>query len=166
MHEILSERSTVLDNPNFRAWFGNSKIVDTNGQPLRLYHGTNADFTSFESGRNKVKNETGIFFSPNPAVASMYSGYDEIFPADQIGTVMPVYLKIENPLIVDFKGNKHGRSEIINQAIASGHDGVILRNHYDAGGVQDQYVVFHPNQIKSVFNQGDWSSNNSNIMED
>ena len=38
-----------LDNPAFRRWFGDSKVVDERGEPLVVYHGTAADFDTFDS---------------------------------------------------------------------------------------------------------------------
>ena len=39
----------------------------------------------------------------------------------------------------------------------TGKDGMILKN--------DTYVVFKPNQIKSIYNNGNWSSNTDNIYK-
>ncbi|MBQ9789955.1 MAG: hypothetical protein IJW31_10220 [Lentisphaeria bacterium] len=33
----------------FKNWFKDSKVVDENGEPLIVYHGTNADFTVFDT---------------------------------------------------------------------------------------------------------------------
>lgn len=35
----------------FRSWFGASKVVDGDGNPLMVYHGTNRRFASFDSSR-------------------------------------------------------------------------------------------------------------------
>ena len=143
-------REPVTQTAEFKAWFGNSKVVDPAGKPLIVYHGTNEDFTTFRpSARSK---EPGIFFAPDPAIASLYTGFDPggNFHAEEVGSVLPVYLRIENPLVVDFDGSKTGRTEAFKRAIEGGHDGVLLRNHYDAGGVQDQWAVFKPEQIKSA----------------
>lgn len=148
----------------FRDWFGDSKVVDADGKPLVVYHGTDKDFDTFLSSTRPK--EPGIFFAVNPAIASAYTGHDPQgnFHAQNIGSVLPVYLKIENPLVVDFKGAKTGRSEAFKRAIEGGHDGVLLKNHYDAGGVQDQWAVFRPEQIKSaVGNRGTFDASNPDI---
>lgn len=130
-----------------------------------VYHGTTGDFDTFAAGMKKKTSESGFFFSPNPEIASRYAGYDENFPAEKIGSVMPSYLSLRNPKVVDFAGGKLGRGEAIADAIANGHDGAILKNHYDAGGVQDQFVVFSPNQIKSATgNKGTYDPTNPSIL--
>lgn len=120
-----------------------------------LFHGTKDSFEQFNPEMKKPSSEYGIFFSPDSSIASSYAGYDEIFPSEKIGNVMPVYLRIKNPKVVDFAGSKYGRKEAIESAIKGGHDGVIFKNHYDAGGIQDQYVVFDPSQIRSKFAEFD-----------
>lgn len=36
---------------NFAAWFGNSRVVDADGKPLVVYHGTNQTFKTFSKKR-------------------------------------------------------------------------------------------------------------------
>ena len=63
----------------FKDWFGDwendpenaSKVVDENGEPLVVYHGTNANnITSFSL--EKAKHNTGIFLSKSKNVARSY----------------------------------------------------------------------------------------------
>jgi hypothetical protein len=46
----LASRAPVdqTETPAFRQWFGNSKVVDAEGKPLVVYHGTNASFDVFQ----------------------------------------------------------------------------------------------------------------------
>lgn len=70
--------------PHFKDWFGDwednaanaSKVVDTNGEPLVMYHGTNQDFWAFDMDRSiKGRNNgmRGMFFSDNAELAASYS---------------------------------------------------------------------------------------------
>jgi hypothetical protein len=36
---MLMQRATQTDTPAFKAWFGDSKVVDEDGKPLVVYHG-------------------------------------------------------------------------------------------------------------------------------
>jgi hypothetical protein len=65
----------------FRRWFGDSKVVDENGEPMIVYHGTQGDFSVFDASRlgettsaRSAKN--GFFFASNPAVANTYAFLD------------------------------------------------------------------------------------------
>ena len=67
------------DTPEFRRWFGDSKVVDENGEPLVVYHGTVGDFTQFDAARagQTSGNRTagwGFFFSSSPQVAEIFAG--------------------------------------------------------------------------------------------
>ena len=74
------------------------------------------------------------------------------------GNVMPVALRYKNPLVHDFQGQAYrdqSYSDLIDQAIAGGHDAVIMKNTYDPGGsgakLIDVGAVFNPDQIRSRF---------------
>lgn len=152
MKVMLSLATTAQqETETFKKWFGHSKVVDKQGKPLRVFHGTNKpSFNAFLTGLNKAEGESGIFFTDDPDTASRYAGYDEIFPSPVIGHVLPVYLSIQKLHTHDFHGGKDGRDEVIREALRKGCDGVLLLNHYDVGGTHPQWVVFHPSQIKSA----------------
>ena len=68
--------------------------------------------------------------------------------------IMPVKLKLDNPLIHDFKGSNYREQSydnLLEQAKENGHDGAIFKNTYDGGPLTDVYVVFEPEQIRSRF---------------
>lgn len=44
---FIYEAVSITDTPAFRAWFGDSKVVDEDGEPLNVYHGTTKDFDTF-----------------------------------------------------------------------------------------------------------------------
>ena len=68
--------------------------------------------------------------------------------------IMPVKLRLQNPLEHDFKGEGYrdvSYQTLLENAKNKGHDGAIFRNTRDGGGVTDIYVVFEPAQIRSRF---------------
>ena len=73
----LNERQWLqVRTPNFKKWFGDwendpknaSKVVDSNGEPMVVYHGTDADFTQFIPQDVKFGSfyGTGFYFSQLP----------------------------------------------------------------------------------------------------
>lgn len=73
--------------------------------------------------------------------------------------VMPVFLSMQRPFIVDVKGDSQTTglgAEIMCQAQATGHDGVVFLNTTDTDSftVSHHYTVFKPEQVKSVNNCG------------
>ncbi len=163
---------------NFRKWFGKSKVVDQNGDPLVVYHGTDQDFDSFETSRH------GAFFCSATGAASAYAlGPDDDETVARSGAnVVAAYLSLQNPLVVtdewlsDFeqrasadpfsRGHKfrddfvdseiYARDAVVAEAKRLGHDGLILP--FDMlplesmnGDWEEQpaYAAFYPHQIKS-----------------
>jgi hypothetical protein len=159
------------DSPEFKAWFGDSKVVDKDGKPLVVYHKTNADFSEFKPS----------FFST------------EQIGDDYGDRVYPVYLKIENPAgdkeikesveklglpAKDLNGDKMKPFEYLNAGLVgsplSEEDVRDLRNHlqdrgFDGAHVKDvdvkkSWFAFHPTQIKSAIgNRGTWSKTDPRI---
>ena len=131
--------TSVENNPNFKSWFGESKVVDELGKPKRVYHGTQSAFKAFDKkfrGSNyKVKSaKLGFFFTDSTSTANDYAGHHELFPGDG-GNVVPVYLTLKNPFEVDLLGLPYDEDLYVNQieeAKRRGHDGLILRNTNDA----------------------------------
>ena len=66
------------ETPSFKAWFGDSKVVDSDGKPLVVYHGTVEDVSEFDPGRAGQEKYSdwgnGIYFTPSPATADYYRG--------------------------------------------------------------------------------------------
>lgn len=75
---------------NLRNWFGDSKVVDADGKPLVVYHGTNADFNEF---------------NPLQHFGTIRAAGDRLeSTAGQSESVMPVYLRAKKILDVEDNG--------------------------------------------------------------
>ena len=61
---------------NFKKWFGDSKIVDENGEPLVVYHGTNGLFTKFKKTKNGYLGP-GIYFVNDKKIAERYTDFGD-----------------------------------------------------------------------------------------
>lgn len=87
----------------FKSWFCDSKVVDGQGSPLVVYHGTSADFEVFNTdGRGKTTG-AGASFSSSPDVAGTYTnGFRD-------GNIMPVYLSLQAPAVFDCAGANWSR---------------------------------------------------------
>lgn len=161
---------------NFWKWFGDSKVVDSKGRPLVVYHGTNADFSEFKSKTGRH------FFSDNLNVAKSYRDdfvfkedktigikadeYDQ-FKNDVVENSIPIieaYLKIENPKVKDYEGENWLNSPI-EVDIDKSKDGLIANNIIDGNGISaTTFIVFNPSQIKSATgNNGSFDPDNNNI---
>jgi hypothetical protein len=74
------------------------------------------------------------------------------------GNVLPVALRYKNPMVYDFGGSSYrdqSYSDLIDQAMAGGHDALIMKNTYDPASGPSKLIdvgaVFSPDQIRSRF---------------
>jgi len=156
-------------NDSFKKWFGNSAVVDSSGNPLVVYHGTDSLFHVFDEniGR-KWANKFGFFFTIDRDFAEMYG--EEI---------MPVYLSLSNPKKISYdkfdgyRMKHHDDNEWWNSLRKDieedGHDGIIINQKTEKFGELEVksggfYIAFRPNQIKlAIGNNGNYDPNNPNI---
>ncbi|MFV0411495.1 MAG: LPD38 domain-containing protein [Paracoccus sp. (in: a-proteobacteria)] len=163
-NDVPFQRRSVdqTQTPEFKRWFGDSKVVDENGEPLVVYHGTRGDFDTFSTSKS-VAGSGAFYFSPNPTEVNGYAGK---------GSVMPVFLSLQNPYMADgyskydfnFDPDKFAIGVIskadVETLTARGYDGMIL-NRPDRPA---EIAVFSPNQIKSATgNNGQFDPNNPDI---
>jgi len=156
----------------FKRWFGNSKVVDAEGKPLVVYHGTGSDITKF--GAKNVL-DLGHWFTDNADSAAFFAEFKET------PTIIPVYLSLQNPFKLHYT-NELGRSghaiahvakvlgvrarrfdrdfnyKLKQALIAQGYDGVAIT--YE-GSEQTHYVALKGTQIKSAIgNRGTYDQTN------
>lgn len=162
----------------FRDWFGESKVVDGEGRPLVVYHGTPNDIGAFKPGRHGL-----IFVSPDAKFAARYAG--EEFTVEVLGgapNVMPLYVKASNPFdganpshvakVAPLLGEpdaearlSSGMWELIEEDYIVA---AIKRAGFDAVSVSEQGVknlaVFDSAQLKSAIgNRGTFDPTNPDI---
>ena len=150
----------------FKRWFGDwqnhpenaSKVVNEDGTPKVVYHGTNAEFNTFQQ-------ENGAYFF------SESMDYAESMADERGGNrIIEAYLKMKNPYTVKLSPKQFtdniAEAPSIRYAKEHGHDGVIFE--YD-GSKEDLaydkfYVVFDSAQIKSATdNIGTFDKTNPDI---
>ena len=184
IHSILKKDSPVnrkfveqTETRQFQRWFGKSKVVDRDGEPLVVYHATDAEFTVFDRDklgeRTKQRDiedfnmdmedsvgllrsaELGFWFSEKNLAEDEYGGRHVLKLEDGKRIGMPVYLSIENPNYVDTYDlmetlDNMTVEEYLQEMEDYGYDGLIVTDQeFDNA---KSYVVFKPNQIKSATN--------------
>ena len=219
-----SQGKADVNSEAFKRWFGDSKVVDESGQPLKMVHFSGNEFSQFDKNRTGINNDES-------AVGFWFADKDDFAFNNEYHPVRyDVYLKMDNPLIIEGKGtetnpwadtdidnldpytkfekmfndlmyqdpqmwdervseslyggfetqkiklhfanlSEERKREVIKSIVdklkTQGHDGIIIKNtQFDSVNPDEkinQYVVFEPNQIKSVYNRGTFDPNNDNI---
>jgi hypothetical protein len=149
-------------SPAFTRWFGDSKVVNPDGSPKVVYHGTDTPgFKRFHrSGSGNFG--PGMYFTESAIDAEEYINT----LGDSHAGIYPVYLKIENPYYPDSDEDYDGQdigNELMNRLKAQGYDGII--DEVSEGPVH--YVVFDATQIKSASgNNGRFNPKNPSIVNE
>lgn len=158
--EYIIEDVNQTNTPAFKKWFGKSKVVDKNGKPLVVYHGSNKSFNTFSSKPD------GTYFTTD-------LNHDFIKGTNY---TIPVYITIKKPYYAlnryevesaIYSGDWNNNKSFAKELNKKGYDGIIYKGGKDTqyeGINSPQYVVFKPNQIKSATNNnGEFSTKNDNI---
>jgi ParB-like chromosome segregation protein Spo0J len=176
------------DTPEFKKWFGKSKVVDDSGRPLIVYHGSpdarfmaeNAVFKSQKERFGLGEAQGAHWFTSSRKTAASYTDDHRAFDYQNAEPgVVPAFLKMENPLVIDAGGREWREaqrvgktSDVIAKAREGGHDGVIIRSVKDDyindkhTKPVDTYVVFDSKQIKhATSNSGAFNPDSDNILE-
>lgn len=95
---LTEDQWVTTRTPQFKEWFGDSKVVDRNGDPLVVYHGTNADIESFDTSRGGEEGTTrwgkGAYFATGIGTAETYAR--ERAASGGKENIIPCFLKISN----------------------------------------------------------------------
>lgn len=146
--ELDQAATDQTQTPEFKRWFGDSKVVDADGKPLVVYHGTGAEFDAFD--KNMTMDSAFWFSSRREEVERGDAG------ASSRNRIIDAYLSIKNPA-----GWDQYERLTYDQLIQAGYDGVAL----DMGDGRTHYIAFEPEQIKSATgNRGTFDQNDPSIL--
>ena len=171
--ELQGDAMTQADTttPEFRNWFGESKVVDAQGKPLVVYHGTFSDFSKFSDrklGENTDGNASSESYAQTARVGFWFN--DRPMGGNSAGYTldMPVYLSIQNPkreMSLDWlaQGLESTKGRAYRRRLMSeGYDGIVLEDE-EFGG--ESWIAFRPEQIKSAIgNRGTYDPNDPSIL--
>lgn len=155
---LTEQQWLQVRTPEFKQWFGDwenspetaSKVVDENGEPQVVYHGTSSQFTRFKLGGGLLGR--GVYLTDRYEEAQNYAGSRS---QDNEGTVMPLFANISEM----FDSNSKTTREQIIGAMQDGFNGI--RHQFND---MDYLVAFNPEQVKSaVGNTGLFSSQDTDI---
>lgn len=178
--------SESTQSQQFKRWFGDwqndpasaSKVVNADGTPKVVYHGTNAEFTVFDlskSGRNYGETSEGLFFFTNKKSGYQDSALDYAEAAAQNGgkaTVGEYYLDIKNPLRLYSDGyftptayfDQNAQDIYEKYLSGDNYDGIIIESRNKSADDSIIYLLDNPNQIKSATdNIGTFDKGNPDI---
>lgn len=152
-----------------------SKVVDDNGEPMVVYHGTTKNFNEFSlkyaTKQTKVDwGKLGFYFTSDKSLAEDFTrhnwglGNKSVIKKDS--NVLDCFLSIKNPKIVNARQwtiTSDNPDKLRNELINEKYDGYFIEplnkddeeswiRLFGTRGIKElinfQYVAFYPNQIK------------------
>lgn len=171
--------SDLLDGTNV------SKVVDENGEPLVVYHGTNIENISIFDRTQIPEEQTlvgtgtatfGNFFSDKQDDAKSFADITKLRRNSGKATVYNTFLNIKNPMyfetLGDFRDYSHKEGHynqngdfVSDVKLPKEYDGVIVKRR-NSRDVAKEFVAPNSNQIKSATdNNGEFSLESDNILE-
>ena len=183
--KFSGKNAAQTDTAAFKAWFGDSKVVDAQGAPLVVYHGSpSGEITEFSNG-GKGGGNKGFYFTRKSGLAQQYANGTYPKNMDKGGAVYPVYLSIQNPFVIQ-RAKTSFLSELVNRILPGGADRRSMESDrlsasmylsdaaiagYKAQGYDgiineawNEIVAFNPSQVKSAIgNNGDFDGTNPDI---
>ncbi len=156
-----------------------SKIIDENGEPLVVYHGTEYGGHHTFNAEEYAKSEPVTWFVDNEKVAYEYARNweSEKFDKEEGSHIYSCFLNIKNPVVLEANGKDYNsmEGEIYKATLDKNYDGVIVHNikdnRWNEGYIKDAYTgtsntyaVHNSNQIKSATdNIGTFDEDNDDI---
>lgn len=154
-----------MRSPQFAQWFGQSKVVDAEGKPKVVYHGTAEEFWAFGTAGGRATNPMsaplGFYFAEKRKEAVNYAkNASRGVPAQE--RVVDALLSIQNP----YSLTSSELSEFDSQAGIIAFRAWLGRLGHDGVHITDvrQWVAFEPGQIKSASrNNGEFDRANADL---
>jgi len=145
-----------IKSKEFKEWFGDSKVVDKDGKPLVVYHG------SRKGGFDKFKIPS--WFTTDDAEASRYARDDDG------AQVLPLHLSITNPYHATSTEILNAAPSFIASLINKGYDGMVFVSEKNPllklSKDKQWFLPFNDTQIKSALsNTGKFSKTDPDIRK-
>ena len=193
--------STNTQSVQFTNWFGDwqnpqiskkkvSVVVNADGTPKVVYHGTNAVFSEFAKGdigyhvgsreqaEDRVKDEASSHVLSLYAVIRnpLYAAFDfGDWHGNYVASMLieteqfeehPARKSIEKRLskIAEMGDVKESDDALRNYLEGLGYDGIIYENQFEGNRNEESYIVFRANQLKSAnINVGSYNGKNNDF---
>lgn len=161
------------ESPWFKAWFGDSKVVDEAGKPVYGYHKTDAETPIEVFKTDNGYGYGGAFFNDVESVANgfgrnpngkTYEVFLNLRDPLEVNANAALYYNIERPVWMPGRGTAD-TVEIANFGRNIKKDGAIIRDVVEPTGFGTDYIAFDPTSIKSTSNRGTFNPADPNIYK-
>jgi len=163
--DVLFQKAPPIESKEFKKWFGDSKALNKNGEPVVVYHGTRAVFEVFDlnkSGQNGQALGKGFYFTNSRGLAEGYGDIGEFYLSLQNPTFSPTKktitisqvkkilaeLEKHDEYLLSNYGDmeSEGRQAVLKRALediydSSKDDADVIASFINLGGVERDIVM-------------------------
>ena len=151
---LIHRHPAAIDN--FWRWFGQSQLVDGQGRPMVVRHGTDRSFDAFDLQHCKDAAEQAFFFTNALSLAADFGDYSQ-----------DCYLKASSPAAIPYADWEDPLLRAPMTQRDAGFDSfIIIDDIGDAEkAVPHVFGVFEPLQIKSIHNDGAFDPTSPSLLD-
>jgi hypothetical protein len=181
---LTPEQYKLVRTPAFKEWFGDwendpenaSKVVDSNGEPLVVFHGTDKQFNVFKKDpKNPYAEKIGYFFAFNKKYAESYNSkyvkecfiniritgtYDDddmLYPINADGVILDnLHVEVFDNKNIKLADGTNTTFNGRNPDIRFDEGGLIAPNGKSSNLTPEQYKLVRTPAFKEWF--GDWEN--------
>ncbi len=156
---------------DFKRWFAGSKVVDANGEPAVMYHGTEAVFDTFYEfshfGTARAANEriVNTRLQNNPHIIPVYlritrpirvvdnglsDNLDLLYQLHSVGGVSEKDFEKIDAYAEENGMDDEFHNMLVDAVERQGYDGIVYKNIEEDKG-QDSFIPLRPTQVRSAF---------------
>ena len=174
LNQLFNNDGTVkTDSKLFRDFFKNSKLVEKDGTPQIIYHGTSDSLKGFDP-TNIVKKDdgwagSGVYAVRGNNAQSIADTYEQKNKGVNAKPSMPLYAKLENPYIAtqaeknDIReGGKRASDAFRKKLVEEGHDGIIM----PLDNNNQEVIIFDQSNVKTVDRSKTWDKETQELFDD
>tara|TARA_B100002019_G_scaffold120941_1_gene103882 strand:- start:3732 stop:12302 length:8571 start_codon:yes stop_codon:yes gene_type:complete len=161
------------DSQTFTEFFKNSKLIEKDGTPQIIYHGTSDSLKGFDPNNPTKKDDgwagSGVYAVRGKDAQNFADTYEQKNKGVNATTSLPLYAKLENPYIATAaeknqirEGGKAASEAFRNKLIEDGHDGIIL----PLDNLNQEVIIFDSNNVKTTNRSGTWEKETQELLDD
>lgn len=163
---LTPEQYRLVRTPAFKKWFGDwekkpkksSKVVDSNGEPLVVYHGTNAKFTIFDTTEEAEFGRKGHIWSAEYPDGYIFMVSDKQKAKRYGQRVIPLFVNMKYPIIRKIKKGESLVLPFDDEGLAFEGDAIVTDGVDYVVGTMDEFSVKLADGTNTTFD-----SNNPDI---
>jgi len=174
LNQLFTQDGLVnTQNQISREFFKNSKLIEKDGTPQIIFHGTSDSVKGFDSNNPTKKDDgwagPGVYAVRGQDAKDFADIYEQKNKGENATPSMPLYAKLENPYVATKaekndvrEGGKTASTAFRKKLIEEGYDGIIM----PLDNNNQEIIIFNQANVKTVEKSGTWEKEIQELLDD